>query len=103
VGYSNKLLNCIDCRKNFTFSVEEQEFHASQGFPNAPRRCPSCRKVKKTEHTQKAEASAEYNPHSKTTPVTCARCGKATRVPFQPRNNEAVYCSDCYAKNSIGK
>ena len=103
MGFSDKLLNCIDCRKNFIFSIREQEFHASRGFPNVPSRCPSCRQAKKAEHTQYKEDSAEYSPHNKMTPVTCTRCGKTIQLPFKPRNNEAVYCSDCYAKNSLGK
>ena len=98
MGFSEKLLYCVDCRKGFLFSVEEQEFHASRGFPNVPARCPSCRKAKKNERTQYQEDSAENSTHSKITSVTCARCGKTTRIPFQPRTNKAVYCSDCYAK-----
>lgn len=30
--------------------------------------------------------------------VVCARCGKPTQVPFQPRNDRPVYCRDCYEK-----
>jgi CxxC-x17-CxxC domain-containing protein len=31
-------------------------------------------------------------------PATCGQCGKATEVPFQPRGDKPVYCSDCYRK-----
>ena len=27
----------------------------------------------------------------------CANCGAATKVPFQPREDRPVYCSECYA------
>ncbi len=30
-------------------------------------------------------------------PAVCAQCGKETQVPFQPRTERPVYCSDCYA------
>ncbi len=30
-------------------------------------------------------------------PATCAQCGKATQVPFQPRDDRPVYCSDCFS------
>ncbi|MCL5959270.1 MAG: hypothetical protein M1358_08115, partial [Chloroflexi bacterium] len=30
-------------------------------------------------------------------PAVCAECGKDTQVPFQPRNDRPVYCSDCYS------
>jgi len=31
-------------------------------------------------------------------PVVCAECGKDTEVPFEPRGDRPVYCSDCYQK-----
>jgi CxxC-x17-CxxC domain-containing protein len=31
-------------------------------------------------------------------PATCAQCGQATELPFEPRNGRPVYCRDCYGK-----
>lgn len=31
--------------------------------------------------------------------VTCAKCGNPAEVPFRPRENKPVYCSDCFRKN----
>ena len=28
--------------------------------------------------------------------VVCAECGKDAEVPFQPRGDRPVYCSDCF-------
>ena len=28
--------------------------------------------------------------------VTCTACGCETTVPFEPKNDRPVYCSDCY-------
>ena len=33
------------------------------------------------------------------TTVTCADCGDECTVPFVPRSNKPVYCSDCFRKN----
>ncbi|MEG1873658.1 MAG: CxxC-x17-CxxC domain-containing protein, partial [Ruthenibacterium sp.] len=30
--------------------------------------------------------------------ATCASCGCEAKVPFEPRNDRPVYCSDCFAK-----
>ena len=30
--------------------------------------------------------------------VVCAECGKDATVPFQPRGDRPVYCSDCFSK-----
>ncbi|MDF2426994.1 MAG: hypothetical protein OPY04_03615 [Nitrosopumilus sp.] len=31
--------------------------------------------------------------------VTCSDCGNECTVPFVPRFNKPVYCSDCFRKN----
>jgi CxxC-x17-CxxC domain-containing protein len=28
--------------------------------------------------------------------TVCAECGKTCQVPFQPRNDRPVYCSECF-------
>ena len=33
------------------------------------------------------------------TTVTCADCGVKCQVPFVPRTNKPVFCSDCFRKN----
>jgi hypothetical protein len=48
MSFAEKLLYCIDCKKSFTFTVEEQEFHSNRGFPNNPERCRPCRKARKS-------------------------------------------------------
>jgi CxxC-x17-CxxC domain-containing protein len=30
----------------------------------------------------------------------CASCGREAQVPFQPREDRPVYCSDCYQPRS---
>jgi CxxC-x17-CxxC domain-containing protein len=34
--------------------------------------------------------------------VVCASCGKETQVPFQPRGDRPVYCSDCFEQQRGG-
>jgi len=36
------------------------------------------------------------------TQVVCANCGKDTEVPFVPRGDKPVYCSDCYSQMNGG-
>jgi CxxC-x17-CxxC domain-containing protein len=99
MGFSEKLLYCVDCNKSFSFSAEEQEFHASRGFINEPGRCPSCRQAKRTQAPKNEDGVRDFSLQRKTVAVTCSQCGKATRVPFNPRENKAVYCSDCYSRS----
>jgi len=96
MAYTEKTLQCSDCGKSFPFTVEEQEFFANKGFTNEPKRCPTCRSNRKSERNGDGYGTRNsVQMHS----VTCARCGKQTEVPFQPRGDRPVYCKDCYNKN----
>jgi CxxC-x17-CxxC domain-containing protein len=30
-------------------------------------------------------------------PIVCAECGNEAMVPFRPRGDRPVYCSDCFS------
>ena len=99
MSFENKTLICTDCGASFTFSVEDQEFYQSKGFTNEPKRCPSCRQAKKAERGESGSRGfGSYGSPRQMFPATCASCGKQTEVPFQPRGDKPVYCSDCYRK-----
>ena len=98
MSFQEKSLQCSDCGANFTFTTEEQEFYASKGFTNEPKRCPSCRQARKTERNGSGTGNYGYRSQRQMFPATCAQCGKETQVPFQPRGDKPVYCSDCYNK-----
>lgn len=98
MSFEAKTLTCQDCGKSFTFTVEEQEFHAQKGYTNLPKRCPDCRRARRDERGYGGR-SGEYGRAAREMyPVTCAQCGAKTEVPFQPRGDRPVYCSDCYSK-----
>ena len=88
--YEDKTLVCKECGEEFVFTAGEQEFYAEKGFVNEPKRCKSCRDAKKNASGNK--------PEREMFTATCAACGKEARVPFQPREDRAVYCSECFAK-----
>jgi|SRR5208283_6085116 len=103
MSFEPKTLNCCDCGANFIFSAEDQEFYQSKGFTNEPKRCPTCRQARKTERNGNngyGSSSSSYGAPRQMYPATCSDCGKATQVPFEPRNGKPVYCSDCYRKVS---
>ncbi|MBI2934117.1 MAG: zinc-ribbon domain containing protein [Chloroflexi bacterium] len=97
MSFEDKSLQCTDCGTGFNFTAAEQEFFASKGYVNTPKRCPSCREARKTQrHT--GERSTSAGGRRQTFAATCAQCGKDTQVPFEPREGRPVYCSDCYSK-----
>ena len=72
--YEDKTLVCKECGKEFVFTAGEQEFYAERGRKNA------------------ARGPREYFT------ATCAACGGEAKVPFEPKTDRPVYCSDCFAK-----
>ena len=99
MSYTDKSLTCVECGAQFTFSVEDQEYHASRGFTNEPKRCPSCRQARKGERGGGGGGSYGSSPRQMY-PAVCAECGQDTEVPFEPRGDRPVYCRECFAKRS---
>jgi len=99
MSFKDKSLQCSDCGATFTFSAEEQEFFASKGYTNEPKRCPACRQARKAERY----GNSSYGSSRRMFPAICAECGKETEVPFQPRDDRPVYCRDCYNKIKLSK
>ena len=86
--YEDKILVCKDCGNEFTFTAGEQEFYAEKGFENEPKKCKACRDARKNATRGEREMFT----------ATCASCGAEARVPFRPREDRPVYCSECFAK-----
>jgi CxxC-x17-CxxC domain-containing protein len=99
MAFQEKSLQCTDCGNNFAFTAEEQEFFASKGYTNEPKRCPACRQNRRSEKFGNSGGGMSRGGPRQMFPATCAQCGKQTEVPFQPRGDKPVYCRDCYVKS----
>ena len=97
MSYEDRILTCQDCGQPFTFSADDQSFHAAKGFTNEPKRCDSCRETRRSERDG-GNGRGPREMHS----VVCAECGKDATVPFQPRGDRPVYCNDCFSKQRAG-
>jgi len=96
MAISDKTLTCVECAQDFTFTVGEQEFFASKGFTNEPSRCPQCRAARKNQQGG-GGGSGRSGGAREMHPAVCAQCGVDTMVPFLPRGDRPVYCSDCFS------
>ncbi len=97
VSFVDKSLICADCGTSFIFSADDQSFHQEKGFTNEPRRCQSCRAAKRAERNDGSGSyGGGYGGQREMYSVTCSQCGKEAQVPFQPRGDKPVYCSDCF-------
>lgn len=100
MSYTDKALTCVDCGAQFTFTAEDQEYHASRGFTNEPKRCASCRAARKSERGEGGGRGGYGSAPREMHAAVCAQCGKNTEVPFAPRGDRPVYCRDCFSQQS---
>lgn len=119
--FTDRIINCLDCGVEFVFTAGEQDFFAQRGFTEAPKRCPSCRAVRKAARSQSSYAvdggdmgttgirattyaadvagwNGEYRDRRarEMFEAVCADCGRTASVPFRPSGVRPVYCSDCF-------
>jgi len=81
-------LQCCDCKEQFVFDAHEQQFFASVGLVNLPKRCSKCRLIGRMRRAGKQDTDFAE--------VACADCGKQTAVPFKPNGHAPVYCTPCF-------
>lgn len=105
MSYADKTITCRDCGMDFVFTAGEQEFYAQKGFTNEPIRCPSCRQQRKSGGSGRgyndrdsygSRGSYSGSDSREMHTAICASCGKEAQVPFLPRGDKPVYCSDCF-------
>lgn len=113
--FEDKNLTCVECGQSFVFAGAEQEQYQQRGYTNEPKRCAPCREARKMRmggglgggggrggrgggggggggmHGGGGGGGAR-ELHT----VICAECGKEAQVPFKPRGDRPVYCSDCF-------
>lgn len=103
-SFTDKTLKCVECGAEFTYTASEQELHRSLGYQNEPKRCGPCREAKRQRKGgggggggARGGAGGSGAPRE-FFPAICAECGKEAQLPFKPRGDRPVYCSDCFAK-----
>jgi len=95
-------IRCMDCAKDFIWTIGEQVFFHDKNLLNPPKRCKGCKKEKNrrldavvlnrlTGKREKFEVRAE-----------CAKCSAVTTVPFYPSQGRPVYCRACFLDNNAG-
>ena len=105
--FNDKTLTCRDCGQNFEFTSGEQEFYQSRGLTNEPGRCPDCRQARKGQRRGGGYDSGGYSSGGYSSggygrqerqmySATCAQCGQEALLPFEPRTDKPVYCSNCF-------
>lgn len=106
----DKNITCVECGNSFIFSGAEQEQYRQRGYTNEPKRCPPCRESRRMRmgggggrgprggggFRGGGGASGGGGGPRESHTVICAECGREASVPFKPRGDRPVYCSDCF-------
>jgi CxxC-x17-CxxC domain-containing protein len=106
MAYTDRELTCRDCGASFVFTAGEQEFYAGKGLQHDPSRCSGCRSTRKMMRPEEREETPNYGVYVSwggRTPrqlhrAQCSSCGNVAEVPFVPRGDRPIFCSDCYNK-----
>ena len=56
----DKMIMCVDCKKEFTHTVADQQQFAERGFTWEPKRCPDCRKARKERNARPRKGNSAY-------------------------------------------
>ncbi len=103
--YVDHSLTCVDCGVEFIHSGADQEYYAQKGFTTEPKRCASCRAYRRTTRDSGSDARTIGGPRGYERSeggareyfvAVCSSCGNQAQVPFKPRTDKPVYCSDCF-------
>ena len=104
--YVDRSLSCVDCAVEFIHSAADQEFYVQKGFSSEPKRCTSCRASRRASRDGESDVRdiggprgyerGDDRPNREYFAVLCSLCGNQAQVPFQPRMDRPVYCSDCF-------
>ncbi len=94
--YADRTLTCVDCGVEFVHSAADQEYYAQKGCVSDPKRCASCRATRRAIRESGSDAGAGRTAPREYFAVVCSRCGNQAQVPFRPRMDRPVYCSDCF-------
>jgi CxxC-x17-CxxC domain-containing protein len=106
VTYADRTLACVDCGVEFIHSAADQEYYVQKGFVSDPKRCTSCRASRRASRDggydvreiggPRGYERGDDRPQREYFAVICSSCGNQAQVPFKPRMDRPVYCSDCF-------
>jgi CxxC-x17-CxxC domain-containing protein len=94
--FEDRAITCIDCSKDFIWTVGEQVFFRDKRLQNPPKRCKECKQAKNERLAAIALAQASGIKQRIEVSVNCARCTASTTVPFYPSQGRPVYCRSCF-------
>ena len=53
MSYEDRTLSCQECGQPFTFTADDQQYHAEKGYTNDPKRCTTCRQARRNDRSHR--------------------------------------------------
>lgn len=85
MDYKVRTITCMECRRSFIFSAEEQTAQEGRGFTGKPSICQGC-----AETYGGGFGSFRQEPLA----ATCLQCGNDLPPPLAGQRR-AMHCNDC--------
>jgi CxxC-x17-CxxC domain-containing protein len=99
---ASKTITCVECQNPFEFTDDDRarlDRLVEEGKLERwtePKRCAPCRQARKRAagggHVSGGGGQREFFA------AKCSQCGGEARVPFKPRGDRPVYCSNCFSE-----
>ncbi|HUU49083.1 MAG TPA: CxxC-x17-CxxC domain-containing protein [Nitrosopumilaceae archaeon] len=96
VPRNNKPVYCSDCFRQH--KPQDSENDRGSRYSSDNRGSRYSRDDRGSRYSRDDRGSRD-NRREESTTVTCSDCGTECQVPFVPRNNKPVYCSDCFRQH----
>ena len=101
--FTDRLLTCVECSKEFIFTAGEQLFFHDKQFKNDPKRCKPCKSKRSGGAVAKQAGGPAAAGISRTeTRTHCSECNVETTVPFRPTQGRPVLCRACFQSQGKG-
>ena len=94
--FSDRVLVCADCGREFIFTAGEQLFFFDKQFKNDPKRCKPCKGQRTTGANATGAGPAAAGISRTETRTVCSACSIETTVPFKPTQGRPVLCRECF-------
>ena len=91
--FEDKQLQCCDCANAFVFSAGEQEFFATKGLSNQPKRCENCRVICRVSRAGKSADNVSK--------AVCFQCQSEFLLPFRPTGYKPTFCNACFRAKKV--
>ncbi len=92
--FTDKVLTCAGCGKEFIFTAGEQIFFFDKAFKNDPKRCKPCKGLRAVAPNRPGSGAGVLSRTE--TRTHCSQCGIETTVPFKPTQGRPVLCRQCF-------